>query len=299
MPAWKDAWAEALYGDSGFYLAQRPAAHFRTSPMVSSGFAAAVATLARDRDLTTVYDIGAGSGELLATLHRIDPRLQLVGVELRPRPRELPEPVCWLDQLPAALEGLVVANEWLDTVPAHLVERDDRGVTRIVLVEDGTESLGPSLTDTDAAAGTWLETWWPLTEPGQRAVIGLPRDDAARDLARRMTGGTLLLIDYGHDRRDRPFLGGIRCYREGRQVQVALDGSADVTAPVAVDSVAQAVAGHRLTQAEALSRLGVTVPTGGSLDDLARAGRVRELLDPSGLGGYTWIVTGSGTSPLG
>ncbi len=298
VPSWRDAWGEALYGESGFYRHHEPSAHFRTSPMVSGDVAAALARLSRAAGLDAVLDMGAGGGELLAALHRADPGLALTGVDLRPRPAALPEDVDWTDEVPPHVEGLVVANEWLDTVPAPVVEVDGHGVARIVMIDDGEESLGEPVSRADPASAAWLDEWWPLGRPGQRAVVGLTRDRAARDLAERLVHGALVLVDYGHTRADRPSLGGIRCYRRGRQVPLALDGSADVTAPVAVDSVARAVDGHCLTQAEALTRLGVIVPPVGSLESAATAGRVAQLLDPAGLGAFTWVVTGRAVSPL-
>jgi SAM-dependent MidA family methyltransferase len=291
--SWEDAWVEALYGSAGFYRHHRPSAHFRTSPMVSDHFAEALARLARTLGTDTVYDVGAGSGELAEALHRTAPDLKSTAIEIRSRPAELPGEIDWVPDLPERLSGLVVANEWLDTVPAPLVEVDPVGIPRIVLLGDTGESLGPAVSEADPAAAAWLEDWWPLDSPGQRAVVGLPRDDAARDLVRRLGRGMLVLVDYGHLAGERPFLGGIRCYRDGRQVPTTLDATADVTASVAVDSIARAVNGHWLSQSAALAHLGVTPPQGGSLDDLVGAAQVRELMDPSGLGGFRWIVAAS------
>ena len=86
------AWQDALYGADGFYRSSRPADHFRTSTHASPAFAAAVTELARDRGLTSVCDIGAGSGELLVEIHRLEPTWSLLGVEVRPRPDRLTGP---------------------------------------------------------------------------------------------------------------------------------------------------------------------------------------------------------------
>ncbi|HBF78819.1 MAG TPA: hypothetical protein DD420_02430, partial [Streptomyces sp.] len=59
-------------------------------------------------------------------------------------------------------------NEWLDNVPADVAEADADGVARRVLVRrsDGAERLGDPVTGADAR---WLERWWPLARPGDRA----------------------------------------------------------------------------------------------------------------------------------
>ena len=143
-PTWKQAWDDALYGAGGFYRREAPADHFRTSAHVSTRFAEAIVTLTRDAGLDTVVDIGAGRGELLRSLHRLDPGLELLGVEIAARPSDLDPSIAWTAALPESVEGLVLANEWLDNVPCHVVEVDHDGVPRVVHVDPatGAESLG-------------------------------------------------------------------------------------------------------------------------------------------------------------
>jgi SAM-dependent MidA family methyltransferase len=113
-------------------------------------------------------------------------------------------------------------------------------------------------------------------------------------------------VDYGHLRGARPAGGTLTGYRGGRQVPPVPDGSCDVTAHVAMDSVAAAgerVAGCAYTlmsQREALRALGAdggrpplslagTDPA-GYLRALAAASAVAELTDPAGLGGHWWLL---------
>ena len=233
MPTrWREAWNDALYGPTGFFLHSRPTDHFRTSVTSSDVFAEAVARLAREAGLDAVVDLGAGGGELLARLHGIDPALRLTGVDLAPRP-DLPDDIAWADELPATIDGLLIAHEWLDNIPCDVVELDDDGVMRLVEVDPdtGEESLG------DPVESDWLERWWPLTEPGARAEIGEPRDDAWADAVGRVNG-IALAVDYGHTAGTRPPFGSLASFAHGQEVDVVPDGSRDVTAHVAVDSVA-------------------------------------------------------------
>lgn len=309
LPTWRAAWTDALYGASGFYRRHRPAAHFRTSAHVGTAFAAAVARLARDLGATRVVDLGTGSGELLTAISLVDPGLDLVGVELRPRPPGLPERIAWTDALPDRVDGLVVANEWLDTVPCDVVEVDAAGVARVVHVDRRTGHEQPGAV-VAAAEAAWLERWWPLgrpvATPGARAEVGLPRDEAWADVVRRIGRGAVLAVDYAHDAATRPDGGSLSAYREGRAVPVVLDGSCDVTAAVALDAVAAAGerAGARTvartTQAEALRALEVTANRPSialaAMDPvayvrrLAEHGDVAALLDPQGLGGFGWLL---------
>ncbi|MGB9377109.1 MAG: SAM-dependent methyltransferase [Mycobacteriales bacterium] len=297
---WRDAWQAALYGPVGFYRAGAgPTAHFRTSVHASPLFARALSRLASIAGLTTVVDVGAGGGELLRDLHALDPRLRLCGVDVAPRPPALPADVDWADIVPG-LDGLLVANEWLDNVPCDIVEATAEG-PRLVLVHPGTgtESLGEPVQPPETG---WLERWWPLAEPGRRAEIGRSRDTAWADAVSRVSRGIAVAIDYAHDRADRPVHSTLTGFRGGREVMPIPDGTCDITAHVALDSCAAAgpTPALRLSQRAALHSLGITATLPGR--DLARvdpAGYARalqaasdaaELTDPYGLGGFTWLV---------
>ena len=292
---WRDAWQDALYGPTGFFLHSRPTDHFRTSVTSSDVFAEAVARLARDAALDAVVDVGAGGGELLARLHGIDPTLQLTGVDLAPRP-DLPGDIAWTDELPPEVDGLLIAHEWLDNIPCDVVELDDAGVVRLVEVEPdtGAERLG------EPVESAWLDRWWPLTEAGTRAEIGEPRDDAWADAVGRVHG-IALAVDYGHTAPDRPPFGSLTSFADGREVEAVPDGTRDVTAHVAVDSVA-AMTGARLErQREALDRLGVdgtrppldlaTTDPQAYVAALARASESAELRTRGGWGDFWWLRT--------
>ncbi len=306
-PTWKQAWDEALYGAEGFYRRESPAAHFRTSVHASTRFAEALVRLTRDAGLDTVVDVGAGRGELLAALHSLDPELELLGVEVAPRPEGLAPAVAWTTALPEAVDGLVIANEWLDNVPCHVVEVDRDGIVRVVHVDpvSGEESLGSPLTDRSVPASlrAWLEQWWPLdgAAPGTRAEVGTSREAAWADVVGRVTRGLAVAVDYGHTRDARPPLGSLRSYRDGREVDLLPDGSRDVTAHVAVDALAARVGGVVRLQRDVLTDLGVdggrpdrALATGDPdayLRSLSSASEAAELTAPTGLGAFLWVLT--------
>ncbi|MFC0429611.1 SAM-dependent methyltransferase [Kutzneria buriramensis] len=305
-PDWHRAWRAALYGPTGFFAGgARPADHFRTSPLVGPELAEAVVALLERVDLALdrpdpldFVDVGAGGGELAAQVHslaaRFGGRLRVRAVELvRPA---LPAGVEWSSELPDQVTGLVIAHEWLDSLPCRVVQMHGNGIFEVHVSADGTESLGA------AVSSRWLSRWWPLSADGRRAEIGSTRDAAWADLVARVAAGAALAVDYGHFAGSRPFAGTLTGYRAGRQVPPVPDGSCDITAHVAFDAVAAAVDGpyELMTQRDALAALGITAsappvemalrdPTGW-LAASARAGRVVELRDPAGLGGFHWLL---------
>ena len=296
---WHRAWTEALYGEQGFFRHQAPAHHFRTSANSSGLFAAAIWRLIQAEGFTQVVDVGAGRGELLSELQRLSGgALELTGVEMVDRPDNLPAGIGWQRELPEYIEGLLIANEWLDNIPCDVVECGVDGVVRYVLVDpaSGAESLGKKCDD------PWLDRWWPLTGPGERAEIGSTRDEAWADAVRRVDG-VALAIDYGHTAADRPVLGSLRSYRQGNETEVIPDGNRDVTAHVAVDSVAQLTGASLTRQVDALKSLGVTgtrppldlarSDPGAYLRALSDAALSAELLATGGWGNFWWISVDS------
>jgi len=305
----------ALYApETGFFVAGAPpAGHFRTSVHASPLFAAAIARLLSTVDQALgrpatfdVVDVGAGRGELLVALAgAVGPdladRLRLTAVELAPRPPDLPASIGWVGSPPEPVTGVLVATEWLDNVPLDLAALDDAGRARYVQT-DG--SLGVPLSTVDSE---WLAHWWPLAT-GAVAEIGVPRDEAWRTVLSTVERGLALCVDYGHVREDRPPLGTLTGYRNGRQVAPVPDGSGDLTAHVAFDALTTPRS-TLLRQRYALRALGVsgarpplalasTDPT-AYLRALAAAADAAELTDAAGLGGHLWLLEPIGRpSPL-
>ncbi|WP_369688716.1 SAM-dependent methyltransferase [Actinomadura kijaniata] len=318
---WRNAMERALYGDGGFYRrGERPAEHFRTSVHASPRFAAALARLLAEVDALLgrpdrldLVDVGAGCGSVLThVLESAAPdlaaRLNPVAVEVAPRPGGMPPAVAWRTDPPESITGLVVANEWLDNVPLDVVEQTPDG-PRVVLVDPatGVERPGPAPSPEDLE---WLERWWPLREPGDRAEVGRPRCAAWASVVGRLDRGLAVAIDYSHTRAARPVYGTLTGYRDGATVPAVPDGSCDVTAHVALDACATAgeragaTASLLTTQREALHALGVSGARPpidlahrdprAYLTALCTAGEAAELTDPHGLGGFGWLAQAVG-----
>lgn len=302
-----------MRGDDG------PAGHFRTSVHASPLFAGALLRLIERIDealgrpkVFDLVDVGAGRGELLATLAAMLPaglakRARLTGVEVAPRPARLDRAIAWRREVPDGIVGLLIATEWLDNVPLDVADLDDEGRLRKVLVDPvtGAETLGGLV---DAADLFWLRRWWPTAG---RAEIGWPRDAAWATAVERVRSGCALAVDYGHLRDARPAFGTLTGFRAGRQVPPVPDGSCDVTAHVAMDAVANAAGTpyRMIRQREALRALGVDgarppmdlarTDPGAYVRGLAAAGAAAELIEPAGLGSHWWLLHSVGAAARG
>lgn len=313
MSTWARAWHDALYGEDGFYRrAEGPSGHFETATHgpVGRALATTLLGLAHDAGAHAVVDVGAGRGELLHALRDAGHEGPLVGVDVVERPADL-EPVSgWVrspggaalpsardveDALGAPLNGaLVVAHEWLDVVPCVVAQVDDAGSLREVHVDpDGTETLGEGVGADDLA---WAQRWWPAREPGQRVEVGRARDDAWSGMLDAWRPRAAVAVDYGHVRSQRPESGTLSGYRDGAVTAPTPDGSCDVTAHVAVDSLRH---DELVMGADAVRRWGPSATSPehdmarrdpvGYLDALARASAAGALLGPP-YGDFWWVV---------
>jgi len=298
---WRQAMADALYGDRGFYRGVAvPAAHFRTSAHVSPVWAQSIARLVEHAGGATVVEVGAGGGELIGALADLLPGHRLIGVDRAARPPDLVDRVEWRDSLPEAFDGVLLALELLDNVPVDVVELTDDGPRYIEVSALGRERIGAVVDGDDAK---WLQRWWPLVEVGDRAEVGVSRDAAWAEAVSHLSRGLAVAVDYAADPR-RDVAGTLTGYRDGRQVAPVPDGSCDITAHVLMESCAEAVPdveSRLLTQREALRALGVEgrrpAYDGNPRDYLTAlqaTGEAAELLDPNGLGGFTWLVQARG-----
>lgn len=253
-----DAWEDTLTGDRSFYLSPHgdPYRHFATDIAGSKEIVPLVQELlaiAGDcpGGSLTVIDVGSGAGGLLTRLATAGTDARLVGIDLRGRPAGLDSGIEWItgDARQVAgdirgIRGVIVAHEFLDDIPCEVVETDEDGRLRRILVDPISRELllGEFIDDPDDLA--WLNEWWPVTRPLMRAEIGRSRDVAWTAVTGMLDAGAALTIDYGHTRAERvagTWDGGTLVgYREGRVVTPVADGSCNLTAHVAIDSVAAA-----------------------------------------------------------
>ncbi len=200
------------------------AGDFVTAPEMTAYFGRALARQVAQvtaRSAPHVLEVGAGSGrlaaDLLLELERLDALpahydILDLSADLRERQRatlaaaapHLLARVRWLDALPEAFAGVVVANELLDAMPAHVVAwREDGIVERGV----GLDRQGGFTWNERPAAGALLAAAQEIGRqcslpPGYESEISLANRAWAGEWGHRLQRGALLLIDYGFPRRE-------------------------------------------------------------------------------------------------
>ncbi|MDH4032037.1 MAG: SAM-dependent methyltransferase [Chromatiales bacterium] len=298
----------ALYAPGlGYYSAGATkfgaAGDFVTAPEISgvfaeclaSGFAEVLGTTGGD-----IVELGAGTGVLAAGLlgaleaRGVLPeryRIVEVSADLKERQRRLiaeeapamSNRVEWLDAPPAAVDGVIVANEVLDALPVERfrvtdtggeylgVSGGDRGLRWVTLA--GDEPLRRQLQVIEQTIGArlphgYVSEWCPPLSP------------MVADLSSRLQRGLLMFVDYGlprrelyHPQRDR---GSLIChYRHRAHADPFLfPGLQDISAWVDFTAVAESAASAGLvldgftTQANFLIDSGLPDPEARAGGDL-------------------------------
>jgi SAM-dependent MidA family methyltransferase len=208
-----------------------------------------------------ILEFGAGTGRLardvLDALARAGVAVEHyaiveVSADLRERQRELlaGRPVQWYDAPPEGFEGVVIANEVLDVMPVRLwVKRNEGFCERGVSLEGDTLRFAERAADRAllAAAREIESQTGPMTE-GYASEIGFVARAWSAHLARVLTRGAALLIDYGFPRHEyyhsQRLMGTIMChYRHRAHADpLWLPGLNDITAHV--DWTAIAASAH-------------------------------------------------------
>jgi SAM-dependent MidA family methyltransferase len=191
-----------------------PAGDFVTAPSLGPLFAQTLARQVAElvaMSAPAILEFGAGggelAGELLAELERLGSPIDSYailepGPELRERQRVAiarlapasKDKVVWLDRLPDAFRGVMLANEVVDAMPVHaLVWRTEGVFERGVAFEDGKLAWAER-----PASGEALTVASALRVPAPYASeVGLAARGWMTSVAERLEQGALLVIDYG------------------------------------------------------------------------------------------------------
>lgn len=270
---------------SPFWDFSTPGEHFQTPSIVAPEALTEILAEFSPVDPAAIVDVGAGGGELLLCLARRFPAARLIAVDRRAVPGPFESCVDrwderhhrWSGPVPRLVNQLrltnrpvlVVAVEWLDDLACRVLP-DDRS-------------------SCSAAEAGWLQRWWPR---GVRREVGLGRDLAWEWLARSLPPDSVLAtIDYGHTRSERPAAGGLAAHAHGRQVTPVADGSVNLTASVAVDSLADRLErlGCRRLRLDRLSEVSAGAYQPGGVGGLALRSQRAVLRDPARFGRF-WLV---------
>lgn len=259
----------ALYAPGlGYYAAGAaklgPAGDFTTAPEMTPLFGRALARVAAavlGQTGGDILELGAGSGrlasDLLLELERLDRlparyRILEVSPDLRQRQRgliseragRLLSRVEWLDRLPRSCSGLILGNEVLDALPAHLIHwREGAARERGVVWSEG----GFAWEDRDPASDDLARRVAELPVSGNYLSEVCPAASAlVASLAHCLERGLLLFLDYGFPRAEyyhpQRHMGTLKVHYRHHSLDdpFFLPGLADITAHVDFSAVAQA-----------------------------------------------------------
>jgi SAM-dependent MidA family methyltransferase len=200
----------------------------------------------------------------------------------------------------APIQGVLFANEVLDSFPVHVLVRTPDGAREVFVSEENgvlTETLRP-LSQRD------LRWRIPASVPvGGRWETSPAAEGWIASLAPAVVAGYLVLVDYGGDQADlltRQGAGTVRAFSAHRLVSdpLAEPGRHDLTASVDFSAIRRAAegAGFRFagsgTQRDVLIALGIreaAARPSAPLEQLRAASRrsaIDALLDPNGLGAF-------------
>ena len=313
----------ALYAPGlGYYSAGArklgKAGDFVTAPEISPLYGQTLARQVKqvlEAGFDEVLEVGAGSGALAATLlEELErsgkvPRNYLIlelSADLRERSRDtlaarvphLLERVAWLNRLPPVFSGVVLGNEVLDAMPAHVV-RVQGGKLEEGGVGVRNDRLGWSWR---LASGGPLAAARPLKLPeGFRTEIQQAAQGFIRSLAGVLEKGVALFVDYGFPQKEyyhpQRKDGTLMChYRHHAHADpFFLPGLQDITSHVDFSAIAGAareggleVAGYA-SQAQFLVNCGITevmsrTPPEDGAKFLPLANQANRLMSPAEMG---------------
>ena len=298
------------------------AGDFVTAPELSPFFGRALAhQLAEfmDASMPFVLEVGAGSGRLAADLLReleclgkLPERYDILDLSADLRERQqatlvaavphLLSRVHWLDCLPEGFSGVVLANELLDALPAHVIAWRENGIFErgVTLDADGcfTWNERPA-TGALLAAAEEIAAQCSLP-PGYESEISLAARAWAAEWGHRLQRGALLLIDYGFPRREfyhqQRGRGTLMChYRHyAHPDPFYLPGLQDVTVHVDFTAIIAAAAGAGFdllgytSQGQFLLNCGIldmlAAEAPGTPDYIRASGAINKLLMPHEMG---------------
>lgn len=220
------AWA-LYHPEFGYYIRNvniGPRGDFTTSPEASSLFGRLlarhvdeVAELLGSRERFHIIECGPGRGTLALDLldalreqhsdlyGRTTYWLVEISHSLRNVQRELlaarHSGCCvWvedLDTIPEPVEGAVIANEFVDAFPVHVLERRNGALLEQYVASAGGNFRFDYAPPSDQRLVSFAEKLRPPLTEGQRVEINLALDEWASALGRKVRRGIAAFVDYG------------------------------------------------------------------------------------------------------
>jgi SAM-dependent MidA family methyltransferase len=168
----------------------------------------------------SVCEVGSGLGDMSQALARWNYR----GCDFDDRP------------LPSQMHGLVLANEFFDALPVHLLRRREEAwcELRVAAANGRFEFISNPLLSPELAE--YAKTYGQSVPAGGLLEVNLGADQWLRAIAGFLRSGYLLVIDYGYQVRElvRFPYGSLMSYRKHQAVEdvLANPGQQDITSHV-------------------------------------------------------------------
>lgn len=262
----------ALYDPRhGYYAGGRRrtgwAGHFVTSPEIDQGFGALWArAFERTWDACgrptrfEIVEIGPGEGSFAAAVlgavkepfasaivYRLVERVPQMHARQRDRLGGNPsvEHSESVADLPPIGAGCVFANEVLDNLPVHLVERTPDGLAEVMVGERDGELCFVLRPPSNPELVNFVDRTATIPEMGQRVEVALAAESLIAHVARRLGKGAVFLVDYGAEGAALAERGGtLVTYSEQGVTEdvLARPGRQDITAHANWTSVRHALA---------------------------------------------------------
>ena len=290
-----------------------------TSPLFGRTLALQIAPLLQATQ-GEVLELGAGSGKLAVdVLLELERRQALparyaileLSADLQARQHHtiathaphLAERVIWLDTLPAAFTGVMLANEVLDALPVHCIAWQDQTILERGVAWDGSRFVWQSR---ELNAGALWQAVRNLPVLGEThapyfSEVNLAAPALIQALAATLTRGAMIFIDYGFPRREyyhpQRHMGTLRAHYRHHALDdpFYLPGLCDLTAHVDFSAIAEAATQSGLQLAGYTSQAGFLINAGitdllgrTSPDDAAaylpQANALQRLISPAEMG---------------
>ncbi len=215
---------------------------------------------------------------------------------------------------PPGFEGVVLAHEFLDALPFHVIVQQETHVEESYVEWRGGRLRFCEGAPSDARLTGWFSDLGVRLSPGQTAEVNLCAYEWVREVARRMARGAVLIFDYGFSARvlydaTRP-KGALRGYRNHTLTSDVLSrpGETDITTHVDFTSVLRAAEGMELAGFTDQARFLLGAGLAEALEDAGEADEenarrerqaVMGVMNPAGLGGAIKVMLLSKNLDLG
>lgn len=291
------------------------------SPLFAQTLAHQVAQVLADVQ-GSILELGAGTGKLaldlllaLQDLNQLPEQYYIMEVSAHLRhiqqetlqkalPAELLQCVVWLDTLPQDFVGMIIGNEVLDAIPAHLVHYTAQG-----LYERGVAFNGNFVwEDKPLLSGNLFEATSALALPRDYLTEICPAASGLiASLAHALKKGVIVMLDYGFSAREyyhpQRNLGTLMCHYQhyAHTEPLVYIGLQDITAHVDFTSIAHAGVNNDLelagfcSQAQFLMNCGILdLMSKVSPHDMANyaplAAVAQKLLSPAEMGDLFKVI---------